>query len=610
MATITVTKKGISAQISGNTVSSANFGYYADGNPWVLLTSGSATIDSYSPSKTTVSVGGTPKSINGAMKNPRGHARNSGNTAWQGLDQRADSLYPYTSTLDETCPISAVANDVIVIAKSDPLPVPNHSNRPGYITGLSTTRSHILEMMAITFVSTRPAKGDFRPGAFGPSSQTRLAFNVSQIQWGNLPAIFNRTTTNTPTYEYLTLAFSDFCGEMMTQWNTDGITPDLQHPGYGQYLSGLVSQALCKIMEINISLDEQKKRRLVQCLIQWGIDLWSAFRDGRITYALGGHMQGRKALIIFAGHMLGNSAMSDPDSALTVNQAGLNPAYGAFQEKHAYFSRSGTTPAIWYGGKWAHGYNSDYVSLTDTYPNRDYVTNSPSTWTSNQKTQFSYWGDENVGAQIGTALAMLALKRSNEWSQSAIGFITQCMQGFNNTIAAEFTTHALDLNGTTIVNGNRIMSSNSSTANSYCADLWRAYRFTEYFAVNNIYKYFGVVQPVGPFLTCNSALNWGSTVVLEIYNAPTSGISTTDLYFGDTASTPTTSGGATIYVSSTSLFGGIVTISNPNSFGILLYSAALPSVQLGEELNLTIQIVFNMSDGTKISTNAISVIIN
>lgn len=614
MTTVTVTKKNISATITSS--ATLRVGYYHDGNPYIVVGSSTASITSFNPATTTIIVGGVNKLINGAIKNPRGNPVNGSGSAWQGIDERG-GLYPYTSTLTQSVPISCLANDVVVLSKCDPITPPNH-NRNGYISGLSTTRSYTTEMMCITFLTSDPGTDSFRPSAFGPSSSTRKVGSLSQIKISEIPQLITPGSATGPSYEYLTQAFSDFCGEMMTGWNTDGITPDLQHPGYGQQMAGLVSQALCKLLEIPTPLDSKKREILALKLTQWGIDLWGAFKDGRINNANGGHQQGRKALVMFAGLMLSDPDMIDPDTYINNTPAGYGlstifatTGLGHFQEGHAYVKRLDQDESIWYGGRWAHMYNDSGLTVNSM---TNLIKNHPSTgWPSLPltspglyRTQFSYWGDETAGSQVGTALFMKAIRRTDEWSHAGLAYITQCMQCFNTTIAADFSAYNLDLNGTTVDGGGRrIFISNAPTNGQYCSNLWRIYAFTPEFCVNSIDSYYGVSQPNGSFLTCYDNLVWGTNVILEVYNAPTSGISSTELYFGDLQDPPTSSGGANIYVSNTSLFGGIVTISNPNSYGILLVPVALPSSPTGIQMQLICQIVFTMTDGSKRATNAI-----
>lgn len=232
---------------------------------------------------------------------------------------------------------------------------------------------------------------------------------ASQINLALLPSIV--TVPDTGIVEEMEAIFGGFCGEVKSEWATDQLTPDLQHPGYGTWLASYVSQALLVLCS---TLSTSRKANLARLMVQWGIDLAGAFADGRVNGPNGGHMQGRKALIILAGHLLGITQMANPNSITTL-----------FQENRGYFTAA---PAWWNG--WLHGWNC--YSVTDGA----FLATAPSNWTTIDPPngrcdvyRMSNYYYPRMGSNIGTALAMRLLGRETEMGAAFIGSIEQWMAG-------------------------------------------------------------------------------------------------------------------------------------------------------------------------------------
>tara|TARA_R110000868_G_scaffold13711_1_gene63516 strand:+ start:360 stop:2162 length:1803 start_codon:yes stop_codon:yes gene_type:complete len=597
MATVTLTKKGISVTVSST--SALQTGYYHDGNPWICLSGAlSSCLLTYSPPRFNLS----SLVLNGAGLNVAGNNQ-SGGGAVQGFDGRP-SLAPYLASLNASAsPLLVNAVSTIIIGKSAPPNSGGISNNRTTLSGSNFSfnqpgRSYILESMAVTVVSSVPPSTAFRPGAFGPVS-SRVYWDTSNILWQQLPDTISAVAT-TPTYNYLSALFSDFCGEVLDLWATDQITPDYQHPGYGQYFASVVSQALCKVMEAATPATLASKRNLAVKLIQWGIDLWSAFKTNRTNFALGGHMQGRKALIIFAGHMLGDSSMENPD-AILADQAGFYSGCGRFQEKHAYFASS-TASSLWWGGRWAYNYTST-SGLNP--PARGFQALDPSTWSNDQKFQWIYSNEITAGSQVGTALAMMMLRRHREWSIPAIGYITQWMHGWTTTLSSSYVSNGLSLQGIGTSGG----VAYATQFQGYCTDLWRVYRFTNECSINNVIKYLGS-RTNGGLLTCNDQVSETATINLEILGAPVSGVSSCLLLYGSEALSGIPSGAATLYVNNLRMAASSVPITNSYGAKIQTFNLA-PFAQVDATTPLAtegaFQFILNLTDGTTKATNAIVV---
>ena len=380
----TITRNGITITLSATNVLTT--GFYFDGEPWVQLDpagSGMVTVTGWTPAMS----GSGPTLINGAMKNARGNVGHD-----QGFDGR--SLYFTGAKAVGALPVTLFANDVLLIGKSS-----NGSGdnpRPSYFPE-ANGRSYLDEMVSLTVVTTAPTATDFRPNAIGnPASRQRVTH--AQVQWHLLPDSIASTHPNAPPLADPVRIFSTFHGEVLSGWSSDQITPNLQHPGYGREMASSVSEALMMAMS---DLTQAQKQTLVLQLIQKGIDLWGAWRDGRSTGANGGHQQARKALIIFAGHMLGDASMADPDATLGA---------GKFRENDAHY-RSGTD--AWWGPRQRWSYNRGNADASS------YEADDPSTWTLGEEGT-DQWFDDYRGRgticpTVGQAIAMALIGRVREW---------------------------------------------------------------------------------------------------------------------------------------------------------------------------------------------------
>lgn len=323
---------------------------------------------------------------------------------WALLNQRgyAEDIKPLPSGL-----IHLLPGDVLILGRRR---MPN-DDRSSYMAAQG--RSAHSRMAAIACVGY-PTPGDyFRVMGIGDGPLVRILRQYAVPQFSmslvKLPSVVD--VADDGIVEEMERIFGGFCGEIHSQWGTDQVTPDLQHPGYGTYLASYVSQALVVLCS---KLPVGRKERLATLLVQWGLDLAGAFADGRFNQPAGGHMQGRKALVILAGHLLGIPQMTEVD---VVNRN--------WQETTAYF----TKPAAWWFG-WDHGWHC-FSEGDGTY-----LAKPPSQWTtidqpngrSDVYRMTGYYPHVH-GCQVGTALAMKLMGLDRQMGHAFIGSIAQWMQG-------------------------------------------------------------------------------------------------------------------------------------------------------------------------------------
>lgn len=387
-----LTKKGITATISNalhvQETEDGNFIVQAGGTPAVL--------ESYTPAFTYSST--FPQGNNGAVKNIRGY----------------NNMQVTIHRNNMQLPAQMTAGDAFIISRY--AITPGTSPKDGYFDGL-LGGSEVDEMLSIVTVNYPLIEKLFRPPGLGDGIIARflrsapIPYNMMQLN--KLPSIINLNTIQQKiSLPFLERLFSDFSGDAYGDWECTSRIPDMQHPGYGSFFSGAVSTALTYLCSTE---PVESKRKLAASLVQWGLDLAGAFGDGRINYNNGGHMQGRKALIILAGHLLGVGPMANPNSV-------LGPQ--VFQEDLAYFKKE---PKAWWFG-WKYGWESHRG-----FDARSWLSNEPSTWVTigdrNPVWSISGYLQHTVGSQVGTALAMKLMGLSYEMGEAFMGMIEQWMQG-------------------------------------------------------------------------------------------------------------------------------------------------------------------------------------
>lgn len=281
-------------------------------------------------------------------------------------------------------------------------------------------RSGCDEMAAFVFVRWPVSSDVLRPPAIGAGPIARFFRSapvpLSSLDVDHLPAVVDLTGSDL-TPDYLTALNRPFCGEVAAGWFTDGCTPDFQNPGYGREVASVTS---CSSLGMVSTWPAAQKRPLAIAMAQRGFDLVGAFGDGRQAICGGGHSQGRKAYIVWLGHLLHIDLIANPTAI-------LGPVFGEDQQYFRAF------PAWWFG--WTAGWRFKPLGespLTDG----SRLLQLPSSWGDFEAADHSTWGwmvngylEHCCGSQIGTALAMSLIGRTKEMGQAHFDMIYQFMQG-------------------------------------------------------------------------------------------------------------------------------------------------------------------------------------
>ena len=294
----------------------------------------------------------------------------------------------------------------------------NPSNPPTFLPLTATD-----EALAIVVVPYGPLTGLdtalVRPPAIGnPNNPTVNLIRSSPLVFTTatsaaLPAIIDLDTLPTtwgtfgnerPDIDDFLARFEGFCGELWKGYGTSSFTPFLQHPGYGRTVATQTSQGL--LLAISTE-DEAKRRELARRMTQWGVDLLGAFLSGRNDQVDGAHYQGRKALIVFSGHML-EAPWKDATAFCGAT---------VFNEDEQFFTAS---PA------WVWGWPYGYLGRTEFPTNL----HAPiASWNGNVDFYLTGYFEHVCGAQMGTALAMDLLGLRTEMGVAHYGMMAQWMEG-------------------------------------------------------------------------------------------------------------------------------------------------------------------------------------
>jgi len=306
-------------------------------------------------------------------------------------------------------------------------------------------RSAIDEAMTVVFVAYPVTPGLLRPPAIGngflarvfrsepiPESMVDLARLPSIVEVDGLPVDWSAWGAARPDLDYLTGLLRRFGGDLYDGWSTDTRTPDHQHPGYGSAYSAVVSQALVMLCS---TAPAAAKRPLALAVVQRGLDLLGAFCDGRTNYPSGGHMQGRKALVIVCGHLLGIAPFTDPSASI-----------GASFQEDAYFE---VAPAAWwFGSGWTAGWRFESRAPFDGSQLR----HPPSTWGAVGSPAHDTWAwmingymPQVLGSQVGTAVAMKLMGREREMGAAFYRMVEQWMEGPPAAARAELEAAGIKL---------------------------------------------------------------------------------------------------------------------------------------------------------------------
>lgn len=301
---------------------------------------------------------------------------------------------PFVHQQQIECPKKVVATDGLIITSTTsamgsrgPLP---------YDGG----RSAVDEMLPVAFVAWTPSPAYLRPPVMGDGPIARFfresPVRIDALDLSKLPSVIDIDSLpvdwagwgkGKPTFARSEALFARFCGEVVSGWHTDEYTPDWQNVGYGREQAATASIALCLLAS---TAPVAQKATLARNMAQRGFDLigpYASLPGNRMTLAQcnGGHGNGRKALIVLLGHLLGLDVITYVSRTL---------GGPSFAEDFQYVVGSRFD-----GGSTRWRYNSTGDASEDW-------SKQPEQWSTAWAWQINGYFQHCVGSQIGTALFM------------------------------------------------------------------------------------------------------------------------------------------------------------------------------------------------------------
>jgi hypothetical protein len=269
----------------------SRIGQFCNGDFWVLTP---VEINSVSP----LPQGSGYNFRNGSMLNPTGGT-------YQSYDGRADGFTSYLS-LQYPLVIDGLNSLISTASITDQsrtctygyYDVSNYCVRYNY---LGDFHSYLYNAAVLTSVPYKPPENVFRPPYSG---HDKPYISKTSLQTDLLPAL---PLSTKPSVTYLNLVAKEFHNVWLDQTGRL-IHPIRNMPNYGREIGTAVSEASCLLM---LDYSQSQLDPLVVDFVQTGIDLYYLCKSGKNWIGDGGHDNGRKLPIVFAGLMLNNDSMKN-----------------------------------------------------------------------------------------------------------------------------------------------------------------------------------------------------------------------------------------------------------------------------------------------------------
>ena len=257
------------------------FGQFANGDYWVV---GPARLVSIDPASVTVG----ERTINGSMINPAVGKMQGYDSATYGRHGPA-----YDPAL----------NVALGLSDKQPLTLKPGSSLVSTISEEKAGNQPQLRTAAILTILAEPAPpGSFRPPPTGADKTlrwNRKSLDLSLLR--SLPRV-----RGAPSLRSLEASFERPWIEQNPSWTGRFLHPSENQPDYGRDMASLLSKAL---LSLQLDYTNEEKERLLIRLVQYGIDVYGAAREGAAWMNDGGHNHGRKMPLLLAATLLGDDAM-------------------------------------------------------------------------------------------------------------------------------------------------------------------------------------------------------------------------------------------------------------------------------------------------------------
>ncbi|HEX2099767.1 MAG TPA: hypothetical protein VHF69_03830, partial [Candidatus Synoicihabitans sp.] len=181
-----------------------------------------------------------------------------------------------------------------------PLTVPAGSSllsAESYPASTSGNDVQLKTIAILTVLAEVPPAGSFRPPYAG--SDKTIRWNQSQLDYTVLRSL--PLVADVPALSSLEAWFEKPIIELKINWTGDYMHPATNSPSYGREISHRVGRGL---LSLQLNYTPAQKAALLHRMVQWGIDIYGAGKNGMTWKNDGGHNHGRKPVLILAGAVL------------------------------------------------------------------------------------------------------------------------------------------------------------------------------------------------------------------------------------------------------------------------------------------------------------------
>jgi hypothetical protein len=387
-------------------------GQFLTGDYWVL---GPITVVSVSPAPQPApanATSSTVKSIYGVVAMTDDKRMRNGSmivlqsARGQGYDSR---LINYRSELSAAFPLKLDPNLSLVSSISngdDPAPVLLNA----MVWKQEATDYLVLKSAAVlTCLRQAPPRDAFRPPYAGTD---KPIYRAKSLRWEILPKLAPAGAV--PDWAQFERYFERPWLDHIDTWLLQHLGPSENQTNYGREFSRATSIASLMLM---LDAPPERKRKLMIGLVQLGIDLHGLAMNGRQWPGCGGHWNGRKWPILFAGLMLGDkrlltfptvASVWDDLATFAIDPVpGVPPATTIFSEdQQTYYGKGGAGQSVL------------YQIILHSMIRPSYEEKPPATYTPTERWMDGYRGTCSVGWP-GTALAAQLMKAKALWDHDA-----------------------------------------------------------------------------------------------------------------------------------------------------------------------------------------------
>jgi hypothetical protein len=268
-------------------------GQFSNGDYWVV---GPVTIVGINPA----SVESAGRWINGSMINPSPRLVRK-----QGYDSAMYGRYAQPGDYEAGLNVARPNNQDL--SRDNPLIVnPDSSLVSTISTPESDGRTQLKTAAILTVLDSAVPKGSFRPPYCGSDKTVR--FYRKKLDYSSLASL--KPVPGVPLLSTVERYFERPWLDHIPLWMAGAQHPADNMPNYGREIG---TQVGIGAIMLNLNFTDQRKETLLVRYVQLGIDLYGIIQDGGAGnwIGMGGHANGRKFPILFAGLVLGDPDMTN-----------------------------------------------------------------------------------------------------------------------------------------------------------------------------------------------------------------------------------------------------------------------------------------------------------